>query len=44
MAWMTLQIIRLVLPRHDLQHRLFLFSMWGGGLLCAASMAANFIN
>ena len=40
-SWLTLQLVRCVLPAADYARRLFFVAMWGGGVLVLAAMAAN---
>lgn len=40
-AWVTLRLVRSVLPESQLLRLLYLATMWGGGLFCLAAAAQN---
>lgn len=43
-SWMTLRLVETVLPAPPFRRALFLFTMWGGGLLCLAQACISVLR
>ena len=43
-SWLTLKLVRAVLPAPDFQRRLFLLAMWGGGLFTLWAFLSNLLH